>query len=207
MDRTAIKKKAFNIVLDNFFVCWKALIVNVFILVIQVVLFNFLLKGLNDTLSHVFYYIYSFITIPISFGITKYLLNLIYNKNPKFSDVFYYYRHQIVSVVILSCILNMLFNVGLLLYIIPAVIIYLMFSMSQNIIIEKKTNPIEALKMSMELIKGYKWDYLNFLIGFLGWIVLCFFTLGAAFIFVLPYISIAQNLYYIELKKIKKVKY
>ena len=55
-------------------------------------------------------------------------------------------------------------------------------------------------------MQGYKWDYFIFGLSFIGWILLIGFTFGIAMIWVMPFILIAQTLYYEELKKLKKVK-
>jgi uncharacterized membrane protein len=62
---------------------------------------------------------------------------------------------------------------------------------------------MEYLSKSRELMKGYKWDYFVFNLSFIGWILLSIITFGILFVYVIPYISIADTIYYDELKKIK----
>ena len=47
--------------------------------------------------------------------------------------------------------------------------------------------------------KCYKWGYFTFELSFIGWILLIGFTFGIAMIWVMPFILIAQTLYYDEL--------
>ena len=53
-------------------------------------------------------------------------------------------------------------------------------------------------------MKGYKGDYFVFLLSFIGWFLLVPFTLGIILIWLLPYILVAQIIYYEKLSELKK---
>ena len=63
---------------------------------------------------------------------------------------------------------------------------------------------MEILRESKRLTYGYKADIFLFGLSFLGWYLLSVFTMGIAFIYVIPYTLVASAMYYEELKKIKK---
>lgn len=58
----------------------------------------------------------------------------------------------------------------------------------------------EALQMSREMMKGYKWDLFLLELTFIGWLFLTILTCGIAVIWVAPYISTAEAFFYDDLK-------
>ena len=68
---------------------------------------------------------------------------------------------------------------------------------------ETKTDTMEVIKESKRMMDGYKWDYFVFGLSFIGWILLVVITFGIAAIYVMPYMTVAQAMYYDELKAIK----
>ena len=72
--------------------------------------------------------------------------------------------------------------------------------MSSLIVIDTDLGQVESIKKSWEMMKGYKWNYFVFILSFLGWILLTPFTLGLLFIWLIPYITVAEIIYYERLK-------
>ncbi len=206
MDRRLIKKEAWDLTKEKFLDLWKVLIINMAISCAYMVLFNYGLKGVNENLTSALAMVYNLITIPFSFGLNKYFLACARREKASIKDLLYYYRHNIIETIVLSMILSLGYNIGLILYIFPAVLMYLFVSMSENCLIDGTSNPIDALSQSCKLMKGYKWDYLNFLISYLLWFFLGIVTMGLAFIWVLPYFTMSQKIYYLKLKEIKSPK-
>lgn len=204
MNRTEIKHEAIDLVKNNFKDVWKGLIINFVISLLYSVVVNYFFKDLESPFYIIFSSIFNLVTIPITFGTTKYILSLIRNEKHSIKDIFYFYKHHIIESIILSILLSLCLSVGMILFFVPAIIFALMFSMSENIFVDGTTNAVEALKKSADLMKGYKWDYLNFVISFLGWFILGVITLGLAFIWVIPYFMIAQKIYYEKLNQVKK---
>ena len=58
----------------------------------------------------------------------------------------------------------------------------------------------EALKLSREMMRGYKWDLFVLEFSFIGWIVLAICTFGIGLLWVLPYIYTAEGHFYDDLK-------
>ena len=54
------------------------------------------------------------------------------------------------------------------------------------------------------MIYGYKADYFMFLLSFAGWFFLGILSLGLLFIWIVPYLNVANLMYYEELKKLEK---
>jgi uncharacterized membrane protein len=55
---------------------------------------------------------------------------------------------------------------------------------------------IDALKDSWELMDGHKFDYFILWLRFIGWMLLCIFTLGVGFFFLNPYMQVTFAKFY-----------
>lgn len=65
------------------------------------------------------------------------------------------------------------------------------------IIIEKgDLGVIGAMKLSMQIMKGNKWKYFVLQLSFIGWGILSVITLGIGFLWLIPYITLAQTNFY-----------
>ena len=53
------------------------------------------------------------------------------------------------------------------------------------------------------MMDGHKWEYFVFNLSFIGWYLLCGITFGIAAIWVVPYVTTANVMYYEKLKKLK----
>lgn len=58
----------------------------------------------------------------------------------------------------------------------------------------------EALKMSRQMMRGYKWKLFVLHLSFIGWLLLCIVTLGIAVLFIDPYMQTASAFFYEDLK-------
>ena len=58
----------------------------------------------------------------------------------------------------------------------------------------------EALKMSRQMMRGYKWKLFVLHLSFIGWLLLCIVTLGIAILFIDPYMQTASAFFYEDLK-------
>ena len=60
---------------------------------------------------------------------------------------------------------------------------------------------IDSLGASRKLMKGYKWRFFKLNLSFIGWAILCIFTLGIGFLWLLTYINMSIVNFYLELLK------
>ena len=49
----------------------------------------------------------------------------------------------------------------------------------------------EAMKISMKITKGYKWDLFIMYLSFLGWMILSSLTFGIGFLWLFPYMNLS----------------
>ena len=89
-----------------------------------------------------------------------------------------------------------------LLFVVPGIVKALSYAMTPYILTDCPNVPAQdALKLSMRMMKGHKWELFVFYLSFLGWGVLNALTLGLLGVFFLaPYQSNALAGYYDELK-------
>lgn len=65
------------------------------------------------------------------------------------------------------------------------------------IIIEKDdVSLLEAMSLSMKIMKGNKWKYFVLQLSFLGWGILSVITFGIGFLWLIPYMSLAETNFY-----------
>ncbi len=204
LDQKLIKNEAKEITKNNFKTIWISLGINFLISLIYLGLFNYFIKDPESNIAMAVSLLYNLITIPFSFGLSKYLLNIIRGEKTSLKDLIYYYHNHLIDTLVLSISLSIMYSLGLNLFILPMIILFLMFGFSENILIDGTYNLIDALTKSYKLMQGYKWDYFNFLISYTLWFLLGIVTMGLAFVWVLPYFMIAQKLYYIKLVEIKE---
>lgn len=214
MDYFKIKQKARKILKKDFWHIIMAIGIELLSMVLYSIIFTFVYNNTESWLYPLLTTFYLLVTAPISFGVSRYLLKAINNRKKTFKDLFYYYNHQVIQVLLLSIINSCVITLGIVMGLFPGIIIYFMLCMSENIIVEQKVNALKAIKNSYNMMRKHKWDYCNFIISFLGLPFLGLFlvtvTNGNLYAYILmiisiliiiPYITIGQKLYYKELKK------
>ncbi len=90
-----------------------------------------------------------------------------------------------------------------LLFIIPGIIKAIAYSQMFYIIAEyKEVSVTKAMRISMEITKGHKWDLFVLSLSFLGWQILSAFTLGILNFWLTPYINMTYvNAYHALMKE------
>ena len=61
----------------------------------------------------------------------------------------------------------------------------------------------DCIHESRMMMKGYKWKLFCMDLSFIGWAILCLFTLGIGFLWLQPYIEASHAKFYEELKACK----
>ena len=88
-----------------------------------------------------------------------------------------------------------------LLLIVPGIVAGLSYSTAWYILCDDPTlSPMEASRRSKAMMRGHKWRYFCLLCRFLGWGVLCIFTLGIGYLWLFPYVGTSIACFYNDLK-------
>ncbi|MDR0895963.1 MAG: DUF975 family protein [Prevotellaceae bacterium] len=89
-----------------------------------------------------------------------------------------------------------------LLFIIPGIIKYLSYSMTNYILKDRPDLSYNAaIEESMRMMKWHKWKLFLLHLSFIGWALLCILTLGIGFFFLYPYEYVTEAAFYENLKE------
>lgn len=138
---------------------------------------------------------------PLAIGMTIFSLNISRDNNPEIDNLFIPFKTSWVNAILAYFMMGVLVAVGFLLLIIPGIIVALMFS--QVFFIMGEDNEIsayDALVKSMNMMKGYKWKFFRIALRIIGLAILCIFTLGIGFIWLLPYQNVVYAKFYDDIK-------
>ncbi|CEK36482.1 DUF975 family protein [Paraclostridium sordellii 8483] len=117
----------------------------------------------------------------------------------------------IVSVVIMLPVVFFLISItggSLIIFSITIVVISIFFTILSlalvlvpYLIIDTDIGIFEICKVSINMMKGYKWTYFIMMLSFIGWAILSILTLGLGFLWLSPYVSITSANFYNQLRK------
>ena len=206
MNRIDIKNEAKKKIEDNRWDIWWPLIV---IMVLSGALSS-VIGGSSTTINgYKISYgsgLISLLTGIVTAGYMKYLLDFVrtgkFNSNTIIKTV----KEKWLNILIAEILTSVIVALFSLLLVVPGIIVALGYAFVTLLVIDTDIAGQDALKESKEMMDGYKWDYFVFLLSFIGWGILCCLTCGILLIWVLPYFTVSELIYYDELKKLRKIK-
>ena len=154
-----------------------------------------------------FFRILQFIMMPLSIALCAIYLKLVNGENKQLGEglsyVFKFTFDKFYFSKLLMLFLRTLFTVlWALLFIFPGVIYYYKVYFASYIMAEKpEIGWNEALNLSKKMTNGHKGELFVLDLSFIGWYLLCGITCGLAGIYVIPYVSATQALYYENFKQ------
>ena len=137
----------------------------------------------------------------ISTGLCKLLLNIATKREkPNVENIFSYFDIYLKTLG-LNILISIAVIIGSILFIIPGIIVALMFSQAFFILAEDRSKSItESLSESAEMMKGYKWEFFVLELSFIGWWIVSALTLGIGGLWVAPYQKVTEANFYLNLK-------
>jgi uncharacterized membrane protein len=140
--------------------------------------------------------------ITVSFGLVKNILNLCRGEKVDLKAFINVKPITILNYIIVSLITSVAISIGLLLFVIPGIILTLIFVFAPILVIDRNMGPIEAIKESVKLTANYKMDILvGLFIGFVLFLILSSFIVTLVytlpmllFIWVYPYLKLTGQL-------------
>lgn len=137
----------------------------------------------------------------ISTGVCKFLLNMATKmEEPRFENLFSYFNIYLKTLG-LNLLIMIAVAIGTLLFVVPGIIVALMFSQAFFILSEDSSKSItQCLSESSEMMKGYKVDFFVLELSFIGWWLLAALTLGIGGLWVAPYQKLTEANFYLSLK-------
>lgn len=164
---------------------------------------TYLVKTLADSTSGVFGFIFTLLLLPVGWS---YSVAFLGNHRAESDDpfgvgnLFVGYRdfRRVLVTALISAIMQILFYC---LLIIPGIWMSLRLALVPYIL---RDNPElsgnQVLRLSAEMMDGYKWKLFLLVLSFLGWAILCIFTLGIGYFWLAPYIDQTMANFYEEVK-------
>ena len=152
-------------------------------------------------------FITELLALPLYIGFISYILSLTREEEVSLTDIFQDYKK--IGLIVITLIISYVFIIfGYILLIIPGIMIAFSLVMVGYLLADsKKTSISEArniIRESIEMMNGYKLDYFIFELSFIGWYFLGAITFGIAYIYVIPYFTFANTIYYQRLKEKRK---
>lgn len=152
-------------------------------------------------------FITELVALPLYIGFISYILGLTREEEVSLTDIFQDYKK--IGLIVVTLIISYVFIIfGYILLIIPGIMIAFSLVMVGYLLADSKETSISEAKNiireSIEMMNGYKLDYFIFELSFIGWHFLGAITFGIAYIYVIPYFTFANTLYYQRLKEKRK---
>lgn len=136
---------------------------------------------------------------PVTLGYAKYNLNLVDGNGAQFSDLFSKFD-QFGQGFCVQFLRRLFITLWTLLLVIPGIVKSYSYSMAAYIAAENPDmSASDAITASKELMEGNKWRLFCLDLSFIGWSILCVFTLGIGYLFLRPYREAAFAAFYREI--------
>ncbi len=137
---------------------------------------------------------------PMTLGAAYFALAISRNQEARFEQLFKGFNN--FGTALLAYLLMVIFTLlWLLLLIIPGIIAAISYSMTFYIMADDPSiDAMAAIDKSKKMMYGYKWKFVCLNLRFLGWAILCLFTLGIGFLWLIPYMEISFAKFYDDLK-------
>lgn len=159
-----------------------------------------LIIGIAQTIPFLNYGLMFLIIGPLALGYTIFVLSISRGGEAKFEQLFEGFESFGKSFVTYLLMTIFVF-LWMLLLIIPGIIAAFSYAMTFFILAdEPQIAPMDALRKSKQIMKGYKLKLFYLMLRFFGWAVLCIFTLGIGFLWLEPYVQVSIAKFYDDIK-------
>lgn len=134
------------------------------------------------------------------FGFNIYTLKFSRNQELELKSLFdgFKYFRKAFNTYYLRSVYTFLWS---LLLIIPGIVKSISYSQTLFILSDNTNlSAEEAIKESMKMMDGHKFEYFKLQLSFIGWALLSFLTLGIGFLWLAPYVYVTNAKFYENLK-------
>lgn len=138
---------------------------------------------------------------PMQFGVSVFTLRFARGKNADIAQIFDGFRHRVTESIVAYLLMLLYIFLWSLLLIIPGIIAAIAYSQTFFILADDdKVSGTEALSRSQKIMSGNKWRFFCLGLRFIGWFILCLFTFGIGFLWLIPYMQVTFANFYNEIK-------
>lgn len=144
--------------------------------------------------------IWLLLCLPLMWGYRVFFLRLIRQEDIGYGHLFDGYKDCVrIGVTLLLGVFFV--AIGCVFLLIPGIIISLMLSQVEFVMEDdKEIGYLDAMKRSVDLMKGHKAKLFWLNLSFIGWIILAILTFGIGLLLLLPYINTTLAYFYEDLK-------
>jgi uncharacterized membrane protein len=136
---------------------------------------------------------------PMALGVNGYFLRVSRNGDAILNDMFDGFKN-FGNAFVANFLSMLLIILAAILLIVPGVIVACGYSQINRIMYDNPNmSGTDAMKASWQLMDGKKMDFFILNLSFIGWAILCIFTLGIGFLFLSPYVSVTNSKFYDEI--------
>lgn len=138
---------------------------------------------------------------PMLIGLAIFSLTIARNQDAKLEQIFAGFKKNFGTALVAYLLKAIFVFLWTLLLIIPGIIAAISYSQVFYILAEDDSiSGMDALKKSKEMMCGYKWKYFCLRLRFIGWFLLCIWSLGIGFLWLNPYITVSCANFYDDIK-------
>ena len=144
---------------------------------------------------------------PLAVGLAHYFLRVTDRNDPQIADLFAEFKN-FGNTVVLNLLIGIFTFLWGLLFLIPGIVKGISYSMAPYIMAEHpEIKPLDAIKLSKQMMEGHKGEYFVLQLSFIGWFLLGILTCGIGLIFLSPYMSTANTEFFNEVsgKNVEKM--
>lgn len=144
--------------------------------------------------------IWLLLCLPLMWGYRVFFLRLIRQEDIDYGHLFDGYK-DCVRIGVTLLLVAFFEVIGCVFLLIPGIIISLMLSQVEFVMEDdKEIGYLDAMKRSVDLMKGHKAKLFWLNLSFIGWIILAILTFGIGLLLLLPYINTTLAYFYEDLK-------
>lgn len=204
MDRVEIKSLAKEKIKGNLWTIWKPYLIIIVIMYIAELIASALINSIPALGSLLGCVIMLGASIVVA-GYNAFLLKFVRGEEANINTIIDCVKEKWLQLFITSLLVGIFICLWSMLFVIPGIVKALAYSMALFIVIDTDLSGNDAIRESMKMMDGYKADYFVFQLSFIGWCLLAPFTLGLLYIWLLPYMMVAETIYYDRLREKKGV--
>ena len=200
MDRVEIKSLAKEKIKGNLWTIWKPMLI--------VVIVSALASGIGNALTEKLGLLGSLLSLALTLAASVFstayvlwVLKFVRGEEASINTIIDCAKEKWSQILITVILVSVYIILWSLLFVIPGIIKALAYTMALYLVVDTDLTGNDAIKESMRMMDGYKWNYFVFQLSFLGWCLLAPLTLGILYIWLIPYMTVAEAIYYERLKE------
>ena len=141
---------------------------------------------------------FQLVIIILSFGYTGYLLRVVRGESSGVGNLLDGFGIS-GRAIVLTIFIDVLVALASALLFVPGVILSYAYAMARRLQMDHPDwSPVRCMRESRYMMRGHKWDFFVLQLSFLGWFILA--TIPGVSVFVKPYVSLAETVFYENLR-------